>query len=163
MSGLPLLHPAWARPRESARRASSLVLPPLPCRALPAMQPCIITGSPTTPGLGRVFRVCLSICLAACLPGRTPVPAHPCLPDRAQLLVCSSAVLATRYAFRNENPNSCGTRGQVLINACLCIDYFPCGFILLPYCRGNKKHYLAGEYPGSEPTGEDASSRYARS
>lgn len=48
MSGLPLLHTAWARPRESARRASSFFLPLLAC----LLCTCIITGSPTTPGLG---------------------------------------------------------------------------------------------------------------
>lgn len=53
--------------------------------------------------------------------------------------------------------NGYGTRGQGLINARVLIPSM--WFILLPYCRGNI-HNLAGEYPGSEPAGEDASIRY---
>lgn len=58
----------------------------------------IITGSPTTPGLGRVFRV------PGCpLPGQTPVPVGP---DQGAIRIelgRSSALLATRYASRNRN------------------------------------------------------------
>lgn len=81
MSGLPPA-PLPHGPGHVRARAEPLPPPHSPCPAC-LLCTCIITGSPTAPGLGRVLS-----CLSGRLPGQTPVPVGPICPDRAQLLIC---------------------------------------------------------------------------